>query len=187
VTRQLNSDDWPSGYTEDQLDDIQSQFDLTFPPDLSELLLTKRPPEFYHWIEQKEEISKMLNWPGEGVLFDVEENGLWWPEWDECPQKKEDRAKVIASVISKAPKLIPLYSHRYIPEEPSEGGNPVYSIYQSDVIYYGRNLSNYLLNEFGYGAQKGENELLPIKEIPFWHHMVIRNGNPKYFPFAEEP
>ena len=56
--------------------------------------------------------------------------------------------EVLRSVVSHAPKLIPLIGHRYLPEEPHEGGNPVFSVYQSDVIYYGANLADYFEREF---------------------------------------
>ena len=46
------------------------------------------------------------------------------------------------------PKLIPIYSSRYIPESPKETGNPVFSVYQTDIIYYGFDLLSYFENEF---------------------------------------
>lgn len=47
------------------------------------------------------------------------------------------------NVLKAAPRLIPICSHRYIPEEPHDAGNPVFSVMQSDVIYYGADLANY--------------------------------------------
>ena len=44
---------------------------------------------------------------------------------------------------AQAPRLIPLISHRYLPETANETGNPVFSVYQSDVIHYGTDVADY--------------------------------------------
>jgi hypothetical protein len=114
----------------------------------------------------------MLAWPLTGILFDVEEAGLWWPEWGERPPSEAERAEVVTAVVATAPRLIPIYSHRYIPEEPHEAGNPVFSVYQSDIILYGTNLENYLENEFSTPLRYeivGE-----AKRIRFWSDAVDR-------------
>jgi len=38
---------------------------------------------------------------------------------------------------------IPVYSHRYLPSEPKATGNPVLSVHQTDIIYYGNDLASY--------------------------------------------
>jgi hypothetical protein len=62
-----------------------------------------------------------------------------------------------------------LFSHRYLPETPNESGNPVFSVCQSDVIYYGADLAHYFEREFG-----STDRLWPdrIKYIPFWSDLV---------------
>jgi hypothetical protein len=79
---------------------------------------------------------------------------------------------VLAKVVSDAPKLIPLVSHRDLPEEPNEAGNPVFSVYQSDVICYGRHLVDYFEREF-------VDPRLPLpqsfKHVRFWSDLVERN------------
>ena len=45
--------------------------------------------------------------------------------------------------------MIPVYSHRCIPAEPFESGNPIFSMYGADIMIYGLTLSEYFLNEFG--------------------------------------
>ncbi len=44
--------------------------------------------------------------------------------------------------------MIPVFSHRYLPDDPNEAGNPVFSVYQTDIIYYGADLLDYFENEF---------------------------------------
>lgn len=164
---------WAEGYSQAELDDAQAKYGLVFPPDLLALLRERRPLQGYDWRSDGDQIREMLKWPLEGLLFDVENNDLWWPEWGPRPQAPDARADVVANVVNDAPKLIPILSHRFLPEEPNEAGNPVFSVYQADVIYYGADLADYFDREFGGSAVP-----LPkhIKHIPFWSELVERGS-----------
>jgi hypothetical protein len=116
----------------------------------------------------------MLDWPFEGLLFDVERNKLWWPEWGERPTCADERSEVLRSVVSHAPKLIPLIGHRFLPEEPCESGNPVFCVHQADVIYYGADLNDYFEREFAGSDHRPWPD--QIKHIRFWSDLVERNG-----------
>lgn len=73
--------------------------------------------------------------------------------------------------MQRAPKLIPLYGHRYIPIVTGVDNPPIFSVYQTDVIYYGIDLENYFRNEFLIMSRsvlddaRNNNE---ITIIPFW-------------------
>lgn len=171
--RQAEGRIWAEGYSQPELDAAQEKYGLVFPPDLVALLRDRRPVLGYDWRTDDKEIRDMLKWPLEGLLFDVENNNLWWAEWGERPGTAGARAEVVARVVGAAPKLIPLVSHRYLPAEPHEAGNPVFSVYQSDVIYYGADLADYFEREF-------VNSRLPlpqhIKRVRFWSDLVERNA-----------
>lgn len=68
--------------------------------------------------------------------------------------------------MKKAPKLIPIYSHRYMPMIDNENP-PIISIHGSDVIYYGEDLQDFFKVEFG---EKDQNTIKfeNINTIPFW-------------------
>ena len=166
---------WAEGYTQGELDDAQSRFGLTFPPDLVALFREKRPVLGWDWRRDDEEIRFMLAQPLEGLLFDVEHANLWWAEWGERPAREAERVEVLRFVVARAPKLVPLVSHRYIPCEPNEANNPVFSIYQSDVIIYGADLADCFAREFG---QESEAVAVPSKHIPFWSDLVERAHAP---------
>jgi hypothetical protein len=165
---------WGKGYSQAALDLAQEKYDLVFPPDLIALFRERRPLLGYDWRTDDAAIRDMLNRPLEGLLFDVEHDVLWWPEWGERPATAEARKEVLSAVVARAPKLIPLFSHRYIPTEPHQSGNPVFSVHQSDIIYYGANLANYFEREFG----DGDRPLSPhIRSIRFWSDLVERSGS----------
>lgn len=161
---------WTGGYSQVELDLAQERHGLRFPPDLVALLLDRRPLAGWDWRTDDAGIRGALEHPLRGLLFDVERNDLWWPEWGERPPSAEERAELVTAIVQAAPRLIPLIGHRYIPEEPHEAGNPVFSVMQSDVIYYGANLAEYFANEFD-----GANRLSAVRRIPFWSKLVERN------------
>ena len=155
---------WTKGYSLAELDRAQQGYELEFPPDLVALWLDRRLVDG-HDLNNEAVVRRALAWPFEGLLFDVEENDLWWPEWGERPASPQHRAEVLRFVVAAAPKLVPLYSHRYLPASPAKSGNPVFSIYQSDIIYYGSDLANYLEREFG---DRDKPLGAPLRQIPFW-------------------
>jgi len=81
---------WAEGYTQNELDTAQEKYDLVFPPDLIDLFLDRRPVQGWDWRSDDREICEMLEHPVRGLLFDVEENGLWWPEWGSRPEAAAD-------------------------------------------------------------------------------------------------
>lgn len=164
---------WAAGYTAAELDDAQARFALRFPPDLVALLRDRRPLWGYDWTGPEDPIRRALAWPLDGLLFDVENNGLWRTEWGARPTSAGERAEVVAAVVAAAPPLIPILGHRYLPAEPLEAGNPVLSVYQSDIIYYGCDLEDYVAREFGGGTEPVTG---PVRRIRFWSDLIRAAG-----------
>jgi hypothetical protein len=168
------------GYTQTELDDAQAKWNLTFPPDLVAIFRERRSvieqpgPIDLDWTQSpKKLIGDRLAWPLESFWFDVKHNGIWWPEWGAKPAKPDAQFEALRAAMDAAPRLIPLYSHRFLPQEPFEAGNPVFSVYQTDVTHYGANLADYIQRELGDPRAK---VLPPCKEIPFWTRAVERAG-----------
>jgi hypothetical protein len=168
------------GYTPDEIDDIQARWRLRFPPDLVTLLREHRPllggPGAFDWISSDvAKIRSLLEWPLESFWFDVEHSEVWWDDWGEKPVEAGAQREVLNAVFAAAPRLIPLFGHRYIAEEPCEHDNPVFSVYQTDVIHYGANLTDWLRREHeGFEAAPWPT----IKNSRFWTEAVRRNNAP---------
>ena len=149
-----------------------------FPPDLAEFLKVALPvgAQYPNWrAPETPEIAQVLAWPFDGIAFDIEHNAFWWPAWGERPSQLTDAFAVARRHIAAAPRLIPVFGHRYLPAFPSEAGNPVFSVYQTDVIYYGRNLSDYWARE----CRKGAFTEIPqseLRSVPFWGELVEANN-----------
>ncbi len=157
---------WAKGYTQAELDAAQDCYGLRFPSDLIELLLDRRPVGGLDWRSDELQIREMLRWPFEMMLFDIE-HGDWWPGWGECPERRSEQFEILSEALAKAPRLIPLLGHRFLPETPAESGNPVFSMHGFDTIYYGADLDQYFTNEF-----EGRYEIGPVRHIPFWSDLA---------------
>lgn len=132
---------------------------------------------FHNWLTDDGIIRERMGWPLEGLEFDLKNNCLWLEEWGPKPEALADRREVLKSRILGAPRLIPIIGHRYLLGDPCLPGNPVLSVYQSDIIVYGNDLRAYLLNEFHFecGLKESEVPRMPVgprrvdlSEIPFW-------------------
>ena len=55
--------------------------------------------------------------------------------------------------------------------EPVRAGNPVFSVYQTDIIYYGGDLLSYFACEF-HGVAKWHTPPLDVRPIRFWSELA---------------
>jgi hypothetical protein len=116
------------------------------------------------------DLRERLSWPVEGALFDVQHNALWHPSWDQRPADTSEALKTAREHLSRAPKMIPVYSHRYLPAGRGTYGHPVLSIYQTDIIVYGTDLADYINQEFGRYAISAD--WTPPPMVPFWSEFL---------------
>jgi hypothetical protein len=175
---------WLLGLTEDEVDAIERTWSITFPPDyrlfLRQLHAVNKPmkkasfrnggivveerPAFYNWLTDKEEIARLLAWPVDGLLYDVQHNDLWLPDWGARPANHSTRHDVVRKLANAAPRLIPVFAHRFLVDGTTSGGSSVLSIWQSDIVLYGRSLREYFLREFA--SLLGLNDRHKVTDTP---------------------
>ena len=162
---------WRGGLSAERIAAAERRWNLHFPPDyrlfLARLHAVDRPmrclsgeqsphdaprlhgaPSFYNWLTESSAIQERLDALVEGLQFDVENNNLWRSGWGPKPATAVTRAERVRELVSAAPRLIPVFSHRYLLAEPAQEGNPVFSIMQSDIIVFATDLRTYFLTEF---------------------------------------
>lgn len=135
-----------------EVNQVEQAFRFRFPGDLRSFLQHALPISdgFPDWRSgAAQTLKERLAWPLEGLLFDVEHNAFWPNSWGRRPSRLADAFDVARRAVSEAPSLIPVYCHRYLPAEPGLAGNPVFSVYQTDIIRYGNDLASFFLAEFG--------------------------------------
>ncbi len=120
----------------------------TYLKQYQQYMVLEESPSFYNWLTDADALEGRFARLWEGLQFDIEHNDLWLPTWGAKPETLEARKDRARALVEAAPKLIPIYEHRYLLAEPCAAGNPVFSVYQSDIVVYGANLRDYLLVEF---------------------------------------
>lgn len=164
------------GLSKNEIQAIEKEYNFRFPPDLREFLAFMLPTghSWINWRENnKEKINAAFDWPYHGMCFYIEHNDFWLPEWGTKPTDLVCCFETAKIMLLQAPTLIPVFSHRYIPERPHESGNPIFSVHQTDIIYYGSNLFDYIENEYLNVFQKDKYAIVgPTKEIEFWSALV---------------
>ncbi len=173
-----------SGLSNYEINQIEQEGEFRFPPDLRLLLQRVLPIEdnrgyrnFPNWrAEGGKLIEKHQEFLLDGIIFDVTQQKIpyWLETWGEMPTNMDDAVEIVKQLFSAAPRLIPVYGHRFIPSEPQLPGNPVFSIVQTDIICYGNNLIDYFYNEFGH-EQRHDGH---FREIPFWDDLYMVNNGP---------
>lgn len=192
---------WLGGLDEQEIARIEQRYQVRFPPDyrlfLQMLHSVDRPmvgagfardntmvpyttPSFYNWQTDTTSIQAAYEWLVQGLVFDIQWNNLWLPGWGAKPSTLEAQEAQVRDLVTTAPKLIPVFGHRYLLAEPCEAGNPIFSMYQSDMIIYGKDLHSYFLEEFGNLVGEGrplhdhqrQIRLEPYRAIPFWGEIL---------------
>ncbi len=168
------------GLSDEELQEVEAKFGFVFPPDLRAFLQSMLPIDrgFVDWRygirsdKAEKEILLRMRGPLEGIIFDIQHNRFWRNEWGTKPDDLPSQIEVARAYIAGYPTLIPIYSHRFLPSRPSLAGNPVFSVHQTDVIYYGYDLADYFAKEFEIPLPYNFVRLQePIREIEFWDQL----------------
>ncbi|MGW5059934.1 hypothetical protein ACWEQ2_21930 [Streptomyces sp. NPDC004096] len=157
-----------------ELDRVEERWEFRFAPEHRALLGEGLPVGSRSWPDWRdgdpEDLAGRLAWPVEGVLFDVERNGFWHPDWDPRPAGAQDALDLARAYLGKVPVMVPIHSHRYLLGDPDRTGTPVLSMYQTDIIYYGTDLVDYFHHEFGRPVPTpDDHQYVPI---PFWSYFL---------------
>ena len=162
------------GLTEAETREAEYRFGFRFPLDLRALLQIGLPvgDRFPDWRDgDQERLRESLDWPLEGMQFDIRDNAFWLAEWGPRPESLDEAFQITAQAVANAPRLVPVYGHRYIPAEPPRAGNPVFSVYQTDIIIYRSDLLSYFAAEFR-GVATWHTPPMDPRPIRFWSELV---------------
>jgi hypothetical protein len=161
------------GLTEAELAAAEERFGFEFADDHRALLTEVLPtgPTWPDWrAGDPETLHKQVDWPVDGVLFDVLENGFWHERWGERPTNDNAAVEQAKAHLATVPRMIPIFLHRCLPAGHGTFGNPVLSMYQTDIIYYGLDLLDYVANEFH--VRDPHHPWHHPKPIPFWDDLL---------------
>jgi hypothetical protein len=160
------------GLSDAELAAVEDEFGFTFADDHRAFLAAGLPfgRGWPDWRDgNRAQLRERLAWPVEGVLFDVAENDFWYDGWGPRPSTMDAALGAARAGLLTAPRMIPVYSHRYLPAGRGASGHPVLSIMQTDIIVYGADLEDYLHREFGIGAASDRRG---HSTVSFWSLLV---------------
>jgi len=173
-----------AGMSEVELDRVEARYGIHFAADHRVLLGEGVPvgDGWPNWRDVKHgQLRGRLDAPVQGVLFDVEHNGFWHSGWKRLPEAVDERVRIARAELAGTPQLIPVFGHRYLPGIAGQVGDPVLSVHQTDIIYYGADLADYLRREWlGYGAGDARDRAAH-SSVPFWTGIVEGEDDDPYF------
>lgn len=138
------------GLSEEECEKIEATYGFTFPPDLKGILQEGVPvgPGFPNWrTGNVQHIRMRLNLPVLGLLHEVANSKFWWKAWGPRPVDIEQSIRTARNALRKYPLLVPMYGHCYIASSPSLAGNPVFFVYQKNIIYCGYDVADFFERE----------------------------------------
>ncbi len=164
------------GLSDIEIMSIENACGFRLPADLAAFLKTSLPvgDGFPLWRGlHATAMDGALSWPLRGLCLDVELNAFWLHTWGPRPTYLAEALAVVREAVSNAPPLVPIYKHRYIPAEPAASGNPVLSVYQTDIVHFGNDLPGYFHLEFGVPIPDwAASEPQPVR---FWDEIITIN------------
>ncbi|MFH0173440.1 hypothetical protein ACIA6D_25410 [Streptomyces cacaoi] len=119
-----------------------------------------------------DKLRDQVGWPVQGVLLSVEHSGFWHEGWGERPADGAAALDTARHHLAEVPALVPVYAHRYVPAGRGSHGHPVLSMWQTDAIYYGLDLSDYIHQEFDEARGDVDETWNPRATVPFWRDLL---------------
>ncbi len=163
------------GLSDQEVDRLQDVLGFEFGPEHRAFLQTGVPtgePAWPNWRGASLEVLRgRLDWPLESAIFDLRHNDFWPASWGARPDDEAERIQVARYHLALAPRLVPLFSHRYLTADPIYQPSPVFSVYQTDVIYYGATILNWVEKEFE--GKKTVEPWPPVIRVPFWSDLAV--------------
>lgn len=166
-----HSVEFENGLTINEIVQIEKVYNIVFPDSLREFLMTVLPISegFYNWRNMEHRnvdyIKRIISQPIK-YIQDMPKEIYWCDDWGQEPENEVDLKEEVLKRLKKAPKLVPIFSHRYMPIITMENP-PILSIHGVDIIYYGKDLEDYFKVEFGKKEQNSI-EFDKIEPIQFW-------------------
>lgn len=197
------------GLADEEIDALEQQWSVRFPPDyclfLKILHCLDKPITiatydgdtreiipgdsslFHNWQTDTHIIENAYQQTIDDLSYEVLHNNVWKSGWGRKPVTKYGQKQQIEHLIAQAPKLIPIYDHRFLLTEPYQEGNPIVSIRQSGIVIHAPDLYTFFCKDFADLMDLGKQELKQInaearqmskekyssyRSIPFWGELI---------------
>ncbi|KAL6993752.1 hypothetical protein U1Q18_011868 [Sarracenia purpurea var. burkii] len=140
------------GLSDTEFARAEAEFGFPFPPDLKAVLSAGLPvgPGFPDWRSTgsaRLHLRASIDLPVAAISFHIPRNALWSKSWGPRPSDPEKALKIARNALKRAPLLIPVFNHCYIPCHPSLAGNPIFFVDENRIFCCGYDLSDFFDRE----------------------------------------
>ncbi|XP_076884740.1 uncharacterized protein LOC143534016 [Bidens hawaiensis] len=140
------------GLSETEFARAEAEFGFAFPPDLKAVLSSGLPvgPGFPDWRStgsSRQQLRATLDLPIASISLHIARNALWSKSWGVRPTDPEKAIKIARNALKRAPLLVPVFNHCYIPCNPLLAGNPVFYVDENQIFCCGFDLSDFFDRE----------------------------------------
>ncbi|KAL7101365.1 hypothetical protein ACP275_08G050000 [Erythranthe tilingii] len=140
------------GLTESEFAVAEAEFGFAFPPDLKAVLSAGLPlgagfPDWRSSGSARLHLRASIDLPIASISFHIARNTLWSKSWGQRPSDPEKALKIARNALKRAPLLIPVFNHCYIPCNPCLAGNPIFYVDEYRIFCCGFDLSDFFDRE----------------------------------------
>lgn len=140
-----------TGLSDAEFARAEAEFGFAFPPDLRAVLAAGLPvgAGFPDWRSAgaRLHLRASLDLPIAAISFQIARNTFWSKSWGPRPCEPEKALRVARNALKRAPLLIPIFNHCYIPCNPSLAGNPIFYVDENRIFCCGLDLSDFFDRE----------------------------------------
>lgn len=152
------------GLSDTEFARAEAEFGFVFPPDLRAVLSAGLPvgPGFPAWraAGARLHLRASLDLPIAAISFQIARNTLWSKSWGPRPSDPEKALRVARNALKRAPLLIPIFNHCYIPCNPSLAGNPIFFVDENRIFCCGLDLSDFFERESLFRSSESDPQVL---------------------------
>ncbi|XP_073146628.1 uncharacterized protein [Henckelia pumila] len=150
------------GLSESEFALAEAEFGFAFPPDLRAVLSAGLPvgagfPDWRSVGSARLHLRASIDLPIASVSFHIARNALWSKSWGQRPSDPEKALKMARNALKRAPLLIPVFNHCYIPSSnPCLAGNPIFYVDENRIFCCGCDLSDFFDRESSLFHQRSD-------------------------------
>ncbi|XP_051140984.1 uncharacterized protein LOC127258247 [Andrographis paniculata] len=158
------------GLTEPEFALAEAEFGFVFPPDLRAVLSAGLPlgagfPDWRSSGSARLHLRASIDLPVAAISFHIARNAVWSKPWGPRPDDPESAVKIARTALKRAPLLIPVFNHCYLPCNPCLAGNPIFYVDENRIFCCGFDLSDFFDRESTL-FRRGSDPNLLSKHLP---------------------